>query len=222
MGSPMWAFISWQAGSRLEGISRCARHMAGAIRLPRSSAPTRRSRRRGAPRRFARCRAASSTPFRMSAPSTIGANSVSNRGGGTMRAVAGRSQGDPMALSVTTASGKASGASSPAAMAAAGPRPSPVELRAMGKRLRETCPRSSHAVGKPGQTRPDPLRLLEASNTGRIPQLIPIRHARMARSPFQRFAAESAEPGGPGPCYGQGRKRGPEYHPGTLKPLIRS
>ena len=89
-----------------------------------------------------------------------------------------------MALSATTASGTASGASSPAAKAAAGPRPSPVELRAMGKRLRETCPRSSHAVWNPGHTRADPLRLLEASNTGRIPQLIPIRHARMARSPF--------------------------------------
>ena len=54
----------------------------------------------------------------------------------------------------------------------------------MGKALRERCPRSSHAVWKPSAKRKDPLRLLEESNRGRIPELIPIRFGRMVRSPF--------------------------------------
>jgi uncharacterized protein (DUF2252 family) len=54
----------------------------------------------------------------------------------------------------------------------------------MGKSLREKCPRSSHAVWEAPHNRPDPLRLLQESNKGRIPQLIPIRHGRMLRTPF--------------------------------------
>ena len=63
-------------------------------------------------------------------------------------------------------------------------RPSLAELRALGKALRETCPRSSHAVWKAPANRPDPLRLLEQSNQGRIASLIPIRNGRMVRTPF--------------------------------------
>ena len=54
----------------------------------------------------------------------------------------------------------------------------------MGKSLREKCPRSSHADWKAPVNRPDPLQLLERSNKGRIPELIPIRHGRMLRTPF--------------------------------------
>ena len=54
----------------------------------------------------------------------------------------------------------------------------------MGKSLREKCPRSSHAVWKAPRGRPDPVRLLEESNEGRLPELIPIRHGRMLRTPF--------------------------------------
>ncbi len=68
--------------------------------------------------------------------------------------------------------------------AAAPPRPSLDELRAMGKKLREKCPRHLHAAWKPPAGRPNPLRLLEQSNKGRIPELIPIRHGRMVRTPF--------------------------------------
>jgi uncharacterized protein (DUF2252 family) len=39
-------------------------------------------------------------------------------------------------------------------------------------------------VWKPPHDRPDPLRLLKASNEGRLPELIPIRHGRMVRTPF--------------------------------------
>jgi uncharacterized protein (DUF2252 family) len=54
----------------------------------------------------------------------------------------------------------------------------------MGKSLREKCPRSAHAVWKAADNRPDPLRLLEQDNKGRIPGLIPIRYGRMVQTPF--------------------------------------
>src|SRR6516165_10360317 len=58
------------------------------------------------------------------------------------------------------------------------------EQRAIGKRLRAKCLRSSHAVWKAAADRPDPVSLVEASDKGRVPELIPIRHERMLRSPF--------------------------------------
>ena len=39
-------------------------------------------------------------------------------------------------------------------------------------------------TGNAPANRPDPLVLMEESNKGRIPQLIPIRHGRMLQSPF--------------------------------------
>ena len=63
-------------------------------------------------------------------------------------------------------------------------RPTLVQLREMGKSLRRECPRTSHAVWKPPANRADPLRLLERSNRGRIPELIPIRFGRMVKTPF--------------------------------------
>ena len=58
------------------------------------------------------------------------------------------------------------------------------ELYSIGKRLREKCPLESHAVWRRARGRPDPLHLLEESNKGRIPELIPIRYGRMIQSPF--------------------------------------
>lgn len=58
------------------------------------------------------------------------------------------------------------------------------ELMAMGKNLREKCPRAAHAVWRAGADRPDPLALLQESSKGRIPQLIPIRYGRMMQTPF--------------------------------------
>src|SRR5215475_1527182 len=63
-------------------------------------------------------------------------------------------------------------------------RPSQAELYAIGKKLREKCPRNSHAIWNPPRNRPDPLRVLEQDNKGRFPELIPIRYGRMVRSPF--------------------------------------
>lgn len=57
----------------------------------------------------------------------------------------------------------------------------------MGKSLREKCPRHDHAVWKAPEQRADPLALIEESNKGRIPQLVPIRHGRMLQSPFTFF-----------------------------------
>ena len=64
------------------------------------------------------------------------------------------------------------------------PRSSRDELRALGKSLREKCPRSDHSIWEPTVHRPDPVALIEESNQGRMPQLIPIRHGRMLQSPF--------------------------------------
>jgi uncharacterized protein (DUF2252 family) len=54
----------------------------------------------------------------------------------------------------------------------------------VGKQMRKNCPRSSHAKWKFVGNRPDPVNLIIASNKDRIPKLVPLRHGRMARSPF--------------------------------------
>jgi len=54
----------------------------------------------------------------------------------------------------------------------------------MGKQLRKTCPRSSHALWQAPANRKDPIDLLLASEKGRMPELLPLRHGRMSRSPF--------------------------------------
>lgn len=61
---------------------------------------------------------------------------------------------------------------------------SPIDRRAAGKALRDNVSRSTHADWNPSASRPDPIALLEASNAGRLPNLIPIRYGRMLKSPF--------------------------------------
>jgi uncharacterized protein (DUF2252 family) len=58
------------------------------------------------------------------------------------------------------------------------------ERYAMGKQMRNNCPRSSHAKWKFEPNRLDPVDLILESNKDRIPKLVPLRHGRMARSPF--------------------------------------
>jgi uncharacterized protein (DUF2252 family) len=60
------------------------------------------------------------------------------------------------------------------------------EYRA-GKAIRERVPRSVHARFEPPESRPDPLAILAASDEGRLPNLLPIRYARMAQNPFGFF-----------------------------------
>ncbi len=68
----------------------------------------------------------------------------------------------------------------------------PAERRAAGKALRESVPRSSHAGWSAPSDRADPIDLLAASNQGRLPELIPIRHERMAQSAFAFYRGAAA------------------------------
>jgi uncharacterized protein (DUF2252 family) len=56
-----------------------------------------------------------------------------------------------------------------------------------GKALRGKCPRLSHGKVVLGQGKRDVVRLIEASNKGRLEPLVPIRHARMLQSAFAYF-----------------------------------
>lgn len=67
------------------------------------------------------------------------------------------------------------------------PRPefrSREERLSLGKALRDSVPRKNHAGWKPAPQRRDPIDVLEESNQGRMPELVPIRYGRMLRSPF--------------------------------------
>ena len=63
---------------------------------------------------------------------------------------------------------------------------------AEGKALRDTCPRVSHADWKPPADRVNTIEMLEASNKGRLPELIPVRYGRMIPSPFVFFRGAAA------------------------------
>jgi uncharacterized protein (DUF2252 family) len=58
------------------------------------------------------------------------------------------------------------------------------ELYAAGKALRNTCPRKAHAAWRAAAGRPDPVQLILQAEKGRLPDLLPLRHGRMARSAF--------------------------------------
>src|SRR6202162_4724624 len=63
---------------------------------------------------------------------------------------------------------------------------------AAGKALREKVPRTLHAKWIPSANRPDPIELLKNSDRGRLAELLPIRYARMRRSPFGFFRGAAA------------------------------
>src|SRR5690348_3959259 len=58
------------------------------------------------------------------------------------------------------------------------------DLLAAGKRLRDTIPRASQGEWKRHKDRADPIELLQASDAGRVPELIPIKYGRMLQTPF--------------------------------------
>ncbi|MDJ0340263.1 DUF2252 domain-containing protein [Streptomyces sp. H10-C2] len=62
--------------------------------------------------------------------------------------------------------------------------PHEATARTAGKALRDRVPRAAHDQLPDGGDRPGPLGALEASNSGRIDGLIPLRVGRMAASPF--------------------------------------
>jgi uncharacterized protein (DUF2252 family) len=65
------------------------------------------------------------------------------------------------------------------------------ERVASGRSLRTEVPRSSHAELPSARADRDPLSLLRADDTTRVPDLLPIRYARMAVSPFAFFRGAS-------------------------------
>jgi uncharacterized protein (DUF2252 family) len=66
------------------------------------------------------------------------------------------------------------------------------ERATAGKQARTQAPRSSHGAWEPAAERPDPIALLEAQAASRVPELVPIRHGRMAASPFAFFRGAAA------------------------------
>lgn len=66
------------------------------------------------------------------------------------------------------------------------------ERAAKGRALRDAVPRVSQSGWKPAPDRADPLVLLEASNAGRMLDLIPIRFGRMSASPFAFYRGAAA------------------------------
>jgi uncharacterized protein (DUF2252 family) len=73
------------------------------------------------------------------------------------------------------------------------PRPwvTPAERAAAGKAARAKVPRSRHAALEIAGDR-DPLAILEAQEVDRLPDLVPLRHARMAESPFTFYRGAAA------------------------------
>jgi len=58
------------------------------------------------------------------------------------------------------------------------------ESYASGKALRAACPRKAHAAWKAPSGRRDPVELILEAEKGRVPELLPLRHGRMAKSAF--------------------------------------
>jgi uncharacterized protein (DUF2252 family) len=54
----------------------------------------------------------------------------------------------------------------------------------IGRAARQGTPREAHGAWRPAADRPDPIALLEEQAESRVAELIPIRHGRMAASPF--------------------------------------
>jgi uncharacterized protein (DUF2252 family) len=66
------------------------------------------------------------------------------------------------------------------------------DRRGVGRAAREAVPRRSHAAWEPPADRFDPVAILEAQETSRVADLIPIRHGRMAASPFAFYRGAAA------------------------------
>jgi uncharacterized protein (DUF2252 family) len=58
------------------------------------------------------------------------------------------------------------------------------ERRALGRRLRLTAPRESHAGWSAPEQRGDPVEILIGAGKNRVHKLLPVRYARMMESPF--------------------------------------
>ena len=63
----------------------------------------------------------------------------------------------------------------------------PSERAVSGKAARDASPREGHGEWSAAQRTLQPLSLLLAQEQSRVPELVPIRHARMAASPFAYY-----------------------------------
>jgi uncharacterized protein (DUF2252 family) len=72
------------------------------------------------------------------------------------------------------------------------PMPSAKERRAAGKVLRTKVPHKLHAEYRPDPQRKDPVAILEEQARTRLPDLVPIRYARMLSSPFAFLRGSAA------------------------------
>jgi hypothetical protein len=61
-----------------------------------------------------------------------------------------------------------------------------------GRAARADAPRSSHGAWTPAPERPSPVEVLKQQAATRVPELVPIRHARMAASPFAFYRGAAA------------------------------
>jgi uncharacterized protein (DUF2252 family) len=68
-----------------------------------------------------------------------------------------------------------------------GSLPSRDKRRAMGAGARDRVPLSAHAAWSPAHDRADLVALFQDQAATRIPELVPIRHGRMAASPFSFY-----------------------------------
>jgi len=62
----------------------------------------------------------------------------------------------------------------------------------LGRSLRTAHPRGVHGGWSPRPGRPDPVELLGRSDPDRVPELVPVRYARMAASPFAFYRGAAA------------------------------
>ena len=68
----------------------------------------------------------------------------------------------------------------------------PEARAAAGRDARKLVPLESHADYTPAADRADPLEILGAQDADRLPDLVPIRHGRMAASPFAFYRGAAA------------------------------
>jgi len=68
----------------------------------------------------------------------------------------------------------------------------PTERAEFGRQARARVPRSSHGAWEPAPGRTDPLEILALQGVTRIPELVPIRHGRMAASAFAFYRGAAA------------------------------
>lgn len=61
--------------------------------------------------------------------------------------------------------------------------------------LRDRLPRKAHGEWRPAKNRRDPVEMILASEKGRLPELLPLRHGRMVRSAFTFYRGAATHDG---------------------------